>query len=218
MANSVLLHYQVALIIKNTSQGSESLKEMLIHAIMFDMFAKSPVVILKEARGNRYLPILVGVFEASAIDIGLKKKTFPRPMTHDLLTNVIDQTEFTIDHIEINQIKNRTFFANISLYSEGKSLVIDSRPSDAIALAVRCQSPILVHEEILLDAGVEFPEPPGEGEEGPGEKLYTTTDDSHKFKDFISSINPEDILEMDVADDIEQSDSLEDDDPSFPDE
>lgn len=193
------------------------MKEMLIHAIMFDLFAKSPVVILKEARGNRYLPILVGVFEASAIDLGLKKKSFPRPMTHDLLNNVIDQTEFTIDHIEINQIKNRTFFANISLYSEGKSLVIDSRPSDAIALAVRCQSPILVHEEILIDAGVEFPEPPGEGD-GSGEKLYTTTDDTHKFKDFISSINPEDILEMDVADDIEQSDSIEDDDPTLLDE
>ncbi|MBU1023913.1 bifunctional nuclease family protein [bacterium] len=192
------------------------MKEMLIHAIMFDMFAKSPVVILKEARGNRYLPILVGVFEASAIDIGLKKKSFARPMTHDLLSTVINLTEFTIDHIEINQIKNRTFFANISLYSEGKSLIIDSRPSDAIALAVRCQSPILVHEEILIDAGVEFPEPPGEGEEGSGERLYTTTDDSHKFKDFISRINPEDILEMDVSDDLEQLDDIEEDDDDEP--
>ncbi|MCD6216941.1 bifunctional nuclease family protein [bacterium] len=186
------------------------MKEMLIHAIMFDLFAKSPVVILKEARGNRYLPILVGVFEASAIDFGLKKKLFPRPMTHDLLTNVIDQTEYTIDHIEINQIRDKTFFANISLYSEGKNIVIDSRPSDAIALAVRCQSPILVDEEILHDAGVEFPDPPGEAGESSGEKLYTTSDDSRKFKDFISNINPEDVLDMDVSDELDGPDALQD--------
>ena len=190
------------------------MKEMLIHAIMFDLFAKSPVVILKEARGNRYLPILVGVFEASAIDLGLKKKPFPRPMTHDLLTNVIDQTEYTIDHIEINQIKDRTFFANISLYSEGKNLIIDSRPSDAIALAVRCQSPILVDEEILIDAGVEFPDPPPDAEKGSGEKLYTTSDDSRKFKDFISSINPEDVLDMQIPDELDDPDALNEADDS----
>lgn len=194
------------------SKGYAKLKEMLIHAIMFDLFAKSPVVILKEARGNRYLPILVGVFEASAIDFGLKKKIFPRPMTHDLLTNVIDQTEYTIDHIEINQIKDKTFFANISLYSEGKNIIIDSRPSDAIALAVRCQSPILVDEEILHDAGVEFPDPPGETGESSGEKFYTTSDDSRKFKDFVSNINPEDILEMQIPDDLDNPDASADTD------
>lgn len=182
------------------------MKEMVIHAIMFDLFAKSPVVILKEARGNRYLPILVGVFEASAIDLGLKKKSFPRPMTHDLLNNVINQTEFTIDHIEINKIQNRTFFANINLYSEGKNIVIDSRPSDAIALAVRCQSPILVDEEILTDAGVDFPEPPGEAGEDTGEKLYITSDESRQFKDFIAGLDPEDILDMEELEEFEDDD------------
>lgn len=194
------------------------MKEMLIHAIMFDLFAKSPVVILKEARGNRYLPILVGVFEASAIDIGLKKKTFSRPMTHDLLSNVIDQTEYSIGHIEINKIEKQTFFANINLYSEGKNIIIDSRPSDAIALAVRCQSPILVKEEILIEAGVEFPDPPPDSEKGPGEKLYSTTDDSRKFKEFVSNINPEDILDMNISDDLDILDELSDDDDDFPDD
>jgi bifunctional DNase/RNase len=195
------------------------MKEMIIHAIMFDLFAKSPVVILKEARGNRYLPILVGVFEASAIDLGLKKKSFQRPMTHDLLSNIINQTEFTIDHIEINKIQDRTFYANISLYSEGKNIIIDSRPSDAIALAVRCDSPILVDEEILQDAGVDFPEPPGGAEGQPpsaGEKMYTSGDESRKFKEFISELDPEELLEMeDVEDDPEETGNpeLDDDDP-----
>lgn len=181
---------------------------------MFDLFAKSPVIILKEVRGNRYLPILVGVFEASAIDMGLKKTEMPRPMTHDLLINIINEAELTIDHIAINKIKNRTFFAEICLYSEGKNLHIDSRSSDAIALAVRSNSPILVDEEILMDAGVEFPNPPGgEGEEGatPGEKLYTTSDESRKFKDFLSSLNPEDLLSIPEMEEGDEGDEGEDD-------
>jgi len=196
-------------------------KEMVIHAIMFDLFAKSPVIILKEVRGNRYLPILVGVFEASAIDLGLKKQELPRPMTHDLLMNIINEAELTIDHISINKIKNRTFFAEICLYSEGKNLHIDSRSSDAIALAVRANSPILVDEEILIDAGVEFPPPAaGEAEEGaaPGEKLYTTPDESRKFKEFIAGLNPEDLLSIE---DVEGEGGLEeadDDDDDIPDE
>jgi bifunctional DNase/RNase len=185
------------------------MKEMVIHAIMFDIIAKSPVLILKEARGNRYLPILVGVFEASAIDLGMKHKDFPRPMTHDLLSNVINLTEYTIDNIEINRIEDRTFFANINLYSEGKNLSIDSRPSDAIALAVRSNSPILVDDEILRDAGVEFPEPPGTGDPA-GEKLYTTSDEGRKFKDFISRLNPEDILDMEESEEGEEGEEADD--------
>jgi len=188
-------------------------KEMVIHAIMFDLFAKSPVVILKEARGNRYLPILVGVFEASAIDMGLKKQELPRPMTHDLIMSIISEAELTIDHVSINKIKNRTFFAEICLYSEGKNLHIDSRSSDAIALAVRANSPILVDEEILMDAGVEFPNPPGtEGEEG-AEKVYTTPDESRKFKEFLSSLNPDDLLNIEEVEDIDEE---EDDIPDEP--
>ena len=183
---------------------------MVIHAIMFDLIAKSPVVILKEARGNRYLPILVGVFEASAIDMGMKKQEVPRPMTHDLLLNIINEAEMTIDHVEINKIQDRTFFAEICLYSEGRNLHIDSRSSDAIAIAVRANTPILVDEDILSDAGVEYPNPPGGEAENPPEKIFTTTpDESRKFKEFLSNLNPEDFLNIEESDDEPESE-LED--------
>ena len=195
---------------------------MVIHAIMFDLLAKSPVVILKEVRGNRYLPILVGVFEASAIDMGLKKQEVPRPMTHDLLINIISEAEMTIDHVEINKIKDRTFFAEICLYSEGRNLHVDSRSSDAIAIAVRTNSPILVDEEILIDAGVEYPNPPGAEAEGGAEKAFTTPDESRKFKEFLSNLNPEDVLDIDDSGDEpeqfkdEDSDDFENPEEDYP--
>ena len=175
------------------------LKEMRIFSIMFDLVAKSPVVILKEEEGDRYLPILIGVFEAAAIEMGLKKKKVQRPMTHDLISNLLHEMQMTVSQIQIAKIEDHTFFANIVLYSDGAPYEIDARPSDAIAIAIREDAPIMVHEEILSDAGVQFPNAPGD----PGEltDLYTDLrEEPQEFKEFIRNIQPQDLFPTDEPD------------------
>lgn len=175
-----------------------SLKEMRIYSIMFDLVAKSPVVILKEDAGDRYLPILIGVFEAAAIEMGLKKKKVARPMTHDLISNLLREMTLTVTQVQIAKIEDHTFYANIVLYNDGTPYEIDARPSDAIAIAIREDAPIMVAEEILSDAGVQFPSPPGE----PGElqDMYATLSgegEPSDFKEFIAKIRPEDLFPSD---------------------
>ena len=182
------------------------MKEMRIDSIMYDLVNKTPVVILKELTGERYLPILIGMFEASAIEMGIRETPLPRPMTHDLLGNLINMLDLTVEYIHINKIEDSTFYANIVLYHEGQTLEIDSRPSDAIALAIRTQSPILVEEEILSKAGVKMsPHKAGEKPEGvmfeADASLKQTLDaDSpsddteEQFKDFLKRLKPEDFM------------------------
>ena len=182
------------------------MKEMRIDSIMYDLVNKTPVVILKELSGERYLPILIGMFEASAIEMGIRETPLPRPMTHDLLGNIINHLHLTVEYIHINKIEDSTFYANIILYHEGRTLEIDSRPSDAIALAVRAQCPILVEEEILGKAGIKMSphkageKPDGLTLEGEGvEKVDLgddiSADDSEKqFRDFLNRLKPEDFI------------------------
>jgi hypothetical protein len=182
------------------------MKEMRIDSIMYDLVNKTPVVILKEMSGERYLPILIGMFEASAIEMGIRETPLPRPMTHDLLSNLISHLHLTVEYIHINKIEDSTFYANIVLYHEGRTLEIDSRPSDAIALAIRTQSPILVEEEILGKAGIKMsPHKTGERPDAftieagqgtkPGFDYDSPGDDSERqFRDFIDNIRPEDFL------------------------
>ncbi len=177
---------------------------------MYDLVNKTPVVILKETNGDRYLPILIGMFEASAIEMGIRETPLPRPMTHDLLNNVINRLQWTVDRIVITKIEESTFFANIVLYQEGSTFEIDSRPSDAIALAIRTHSPILVEEEILVKAGIKMSphkhgdKPAGFSTEaddyaGRAADFDSASDDSvERFRDFISSVRPSDFLGGDL--------------------
>ena len=143
------------------------MKEVRIDSIMYDLVNKTPVVILKELNGDRYLPILIGMFEASAIEMGIRETPLPRPMTHDLLSNIINQLHLTVEYIIITKIEDSTFYANIVLYRENDTFEIDSRPSDAIALAIRTHSPILVEEKILAKAGIKMsPHKAGEKTKG----------------------------------------------------
>src|SRR3989304_662737 len=113
------------------------MKEMIVDSIMLDLVNKTPVVILKELNGERYLPILIGEYEASAIQMGLKNISFPRPMTHDLLNHILEKTQCPVEFILITRIEDSTFFSSIVIYNDGEKLEIDARPSDAIALALR---------------------------------------------------------------------------------
>ncbi len=123
--------------------------EMKIRGLMMDPVTNVPIVILKGAEGNALLPIWVGVYEANAIALEIEKVSTPRPMTHDLLRNMLNGLSCSVMKVVVNQLKDDTFYAIIWLEREGSLISIDSRPSDALALALRTDSPIFVEEEVI---------------------------------------------------------------------
>lgn len=123
--------------------------EMKIRGLMMDPITNMPIVILKEAGGSGILPIWVGVYEANAIALEIEKVITPRPMTHDLLKNVLVGLEANVNKVVVTSIKDDTFYALIWLERDGALVSIDSRPSDALALALRIDCPIFVDDEVL---------------------------------------------------------------------
>ncbi len=123
--------------------------EMKIRGLMMDPVTNVPIVILKGLDGNTLLPIWVGVYEANAIALEIEKISTPRPMTHDLIKNVLNGLNCSVHKVVVNQLKDDTFYAVIWLERDGKLICIDSRPSDALALALRTDSPIFVDEEVI---------------------------------------------------------------------
>ena len=126
--------------------------EMTIKGLMLDPITNTPIVILKDKEGDRVLPIWVGLFEANAIALQIENVTTPRPMTHDLLRNVIHDLRGRIDKIVVSDLKENTFYALIYLHVNGDVMAIDARPSDAIALALRARAPIFVEETVIDNA------------------------------------------------------------------
>jgi len=122
---------------------------MSIKGLMLDPVSNSPIVVLKDDEEKFFLPIWVGIFEANAIALEMEKVTTPRPMTHDLLKNLLGELDARVDRIVINDLRDNTFFARIHLTRGDSTLSVDSRPSDAIALALRSQAEIFVEEEVL---------------------------------------------------------------------
>ena len=128
--------------------------EVSIDSIRVSLMSQHRVVVLKEVDSNRYLPIWIGPFEADAITLQLQGVQVARPLTHDLLKGVIDKMGATISHIMVTELKNDTFYAHIVMDVNGKSIEIDSRPSDAIALAVRVKAPLFVADEVMENASI----------------------------------------------------------------
>ena len=126
--------------------------EMSIKGLMVDPITNMPIVILKDKGGDRVLPIWVGIFEANAIALQIENIATPRPMTHDLLRNIITDLEGHVDRVVVSDLKDNTFYALIHLTVRGERVTIDARPSDAIALALRTRSPILVEETVIDNA------------------------------------------------------------------
>jgi bifunctional DNase/RNase len=126
--------------------------EMKIRGLMMDPVQNMPIVILKEAAGNGILPIWVGVYEANAIALEIEKVVTPRPMTHDLLKNMLVGLDAHVHKVVVTCIKDDTFYAVIWLERNGTMVSIDSRPSDALALALRIDCPIFVEEEVLRNS------------------------------------------------------------------
>jgi len=126
--------------------------EMTIKGLMIDPITNMPIVILRDGDGQRILPIWVGVFEANAIALQIENVQTPRPMTHDLLKNVIQDLSAQVERVVVTELKENTFYAVIHLRSVGQPVVVDARPSDAIALALRSGAPIFVDEGVIASA------------------------------------------------------------------
>ena len=123
--------------------------EMRIRGLLVDPVNNTPIVILKDANSDTVLPIWVGVFEASAIQMEIEKVSTPRPMTHDLIKNVLSGLDAHVHKVVVTELKDDTFYAVIWMERDGRIISVDSRPSDALALALRVDCPIFVDEEVL---------------------------------------------------------------------
>lgn len=128
--------------------------EMKIRGLMVDPSTQQPIVILRDLSGNTVLPIWVGLFEASAIALEVEKATTPRPMSHDLMRNLIQGLNATVERVVVSELRDDTFFSVIWLRQNGESVAVDARPSDALALALRSDCPIFVDEDVLRTAKV----------------------------------------------------------------
>src|SRR5688572_28881562 len=126
--------------------------EMTIKGLMLDPITNTPIVILKDKDGDRVLPIWVGLFEANAIALQIENVATPRPMTHDLLRNIITDLDGRVDRIVVSDLKENTFYAVVHLTVRGERVAVDARPSDAIALALRTRAPIMVEETVIENA------------------------------------------------------------------
>ena len=156
--------------------------EMKVEGLTLDPLTNMPIIILKDLLSDKALPIWVGYFEANAIALEIEKINTPRPMTHDLLRSMISSLRAKVKHIVINDLKDNTFFAVISVIQNGSDMTIDSRPSDAIALALRTKSPIFVEEKVIEAAKkLDLPDP---------NKIQD--DEKQQWKDWITSIKPQD--------------------------
>src|SRR5512136_1913657 len=157
--------------------------KMKVSGLTMDPITNTPIVILKDMTEKKAIPIWIGLFEASAIATELEKISFSRPMTHDLMNELLKNLDIQVTMIEINDLKDNTFFAMIHLLKNANAIKVDSRPSDAIALALRANAPIFVDEKVIeksrnVDFGKKITE------------LDNLKDD--KLKEFLENLSPED--------------------------
>jgi uncharacterized protein len=160
------------------------MQEMLIYGVSFDMVGKQPIVLLKTADGNKFLPIWIGHPEAAAILMKLQGASTPRPMTHDLVTDMLEKLEARVVRIAVTELRENTFYAVVTVSVDGSEVEIDSRPSDAIALAVRADAPIFADDSVIEESAIEF-----EGEDVNEEEVV------EEFRKFLDEVKPDDFSE-----------------------
>jgi uncharacterized protein len=152
--------------------------ELTLVGVRVELPSNQPIVLLKEANGDRYLPIWIGPAEATAIAFALQGIETPRPMTHDLLRDILAETNVDVERIVISELVEQTFFAIIKMMAAGEATEVSSRPSDAIALAVRLNAPIFASEDVLSQAGIELRD--------------EEETEVEKFREFLDQVSPED--------------------------
>jgi bifunctional DNase/RNase len=178
--------YQVRRYLRGTL--STAMQEMVIYGVSFDLVGKQPIVLLKTSEGNKFLPIWIGHPEAAAILMKLQGAAPPRPLTHDLFASTLSMLEAEVARITVTELRDNTFYAIITVVQNGNEIEIDSRPSDAIALAVRAEAPIFAADDVIEESGIEF-----EGDEPDDESLQAEIETRvAEFREFLEDITPED--------------------------
>lgn len=152
--------------------------ELELVGVRVELPHNQPIVLLKERAGDRFLPIWIGAVEATSIAFALQGVVTARPMTHDLMRNLLEDLHVSVDRVVVTELRDGTFYAEIQMTADGETFVTSSRPSDAIALAVRATVPIFADESVLAEAGIEI-----EDEE---------EDEVERFKEFLDKVTPED--------------------------
>jgi bifunctional DNase/RNase len=175
--------------------------EMSIYGVSFDLVGKQPIVLLKTAEGNRYLPIWIGHSAAAPILMTRPGATPPRPLTHDLLVNMLGELDVEVVRVTVTELRENTFHASITIAQNGTEVEIDSRSSDAIAIAVRAQAPIFAADDVIEESAIEM-----EGDEVNEEEIVD------EFKRFLDKVSAEDFVEAEVEGDVEDVEAETDDD------
>ncbi|MCL4472318.1 MAG: bifunctional nuclease family protein [Actinobacteria bacterium] len=159
------------------------MKEMVLYGISFDVIGKQPIILLKTAEANKFLPIWIGHQEAAAILMKLQGTELPRPMTHDLMTSILSELHAEVLKVTVTELKENTFYALLTLKLDNGEVDVDSRPSDALALAVRTNAPIFASDRLVEENAIEF-----EHEVEDAEEVV------EKFRAFLNDVTPEDFL------------------------
>ena len=161
--------------------------------VRIELPTNTPILLLREQAPNpRLLPIFIGAPEATAIALALEGVEVPRPMTHDLIKVILDHIGVALERVVVTELRDKTFFAELELGDNGKTRRVSCRPSDAIAVAVRCGAPIFAAEEVLEDAGYWEPDETEDSEDGPKEAETDPDEVVEQFREFIDTVRPED--------------------------
>ena len=196
-----------------------AMREMTLYGVSFEPIGKTPIVLLKTADDDKFLPIWIGHDVAAAILMKLQGATPPRPMTHDLLADIVSELQGEVLRVTVTELRENTFYARITMVQNGRELEIDSRPSDAIALAVRCDAQIFATEDVIAESGIDFQADDGEQ---PG--IVTASSladlDPAEFRKFLETVTVEEFassleeLELGDPDDEEDAENEEEDEES----
>jgi uncharacterized protein len=196
------------------------MREMTLYGVSFEPVGKQPIVLLKTADDDKFLPIWIGHAEAAAILMKLQGATPPRPMTHDLFTEVVSELQAEVVKVTVTELRENTFYARITIVQDGREVEIDSRPSDAIALAVRCDAQIFAAEDVIEESGIDFQAE----EDQPGLMAASRLSDLDpgEFRRFLENVTVEDFAsslealgyESGAEEDEELDEDDEDDEPA----
>ncbi|MBM3680551.1 MAG: bifunctional nuclease family protein [Actinobacteria bacterium] len=165
------------------------MQEMVVYGVSFDMVGKQPIVLLKTAMGNRFLPIWIGHPEAAAILAKLQNTETPRPMTHDLFSTALGELDTQVVRINVVEMRDSTFFARVLLRKGDEEVELDARPSDAIALALRAKAPIYAADEVIAESAIQMEDEEAEATQSDPEQLV------EDFKQFLDEVRPEEFGE-----------------------
>jgi uncharacterized protein len=190
------------------------MREMTLYGVSFEPVGKQPIVLLKTADDDKFLPIWIGHSEAAAILMKLQGASPPRPMTHDLLSDVVAELQGEVVKVTVTELRENTFFARITIVQDGREVEIDSRPSDAIALAVRCDAQIFAAEDVIEESGIDFQ---AEDQDQPGLMAASRLADldPDEFRRFLENVTVEEFassLEMLPFEEVEDEEDEEDED------